>query len=89
MKNIMVIGDLMLDEYIHGSINRMSPEAPIPIVDLEHLEISNTTVILIFAWNFSKMIIDKTKHLNCKYLVAFPKVQLVNSYEELKGYESI
>ena len=38
MKNIMVIGDLMLDEYIHGSINRMSPEAPIPIVDLERID---------------------------------------------------
>ena len=61
----------------------------IPIVDLEHLENSDTTVILIFAWNYSKMIIDKTKHLNCKYLVAFPKVQLVDSYEELEGFESI
>ncbi len=61
----------------------------IPIVDLEHLENSDTTVILIFAWNYSKMIIEKTKHLNCKYLVAFPKVQLVDSYEELEGFESI
>ena len=66
----------------------------IPIVDFEHLQITNDImdnidVIFIFAWNYSKMIIEKTKHLNCKYLVAFPTVQLVDSYEELKGFESI
>ena len=66
----------------------------IPIVDFEHLQMTNDImdnidVIFIFAWNYSKMIIEKTKHLNCKYLVAFPTVQLVDSYEELKGFESI
>nr|WP_294895316.1 D-glycero-beta-D-manno-heptose-7-phosphate kinase [uncultured Pedobacter sp.] len=30
--NILVIGDLMLDHYIHGSATRLSPEAPVPIV---------------------------------------------------------
>jgi D-beta-D-heptose 7-phosphate kinase/D-beta-D-heptose 1-phosphate adenosyltransferase len=32
--NILVIGDLMLDEYIEGSIERISPEAPIPVVNV-------------------------------------------------------
>jgi len=49
----------------------------------------NIDIIFIFAWNYSKMIIEKTKHLNCKYLVAFPTVQLVDSYEELEGFDSI
>jgi len=31
--NIIVLGDIILDEYITGSITRMSAEAPIPIVD--------------------------------------------------------
>jgi rfaE bifunctional protein kinase chain/domain len=31
--NILVIGDIILDEYIDGTISRMSAEAPIPIVD--------------------------------------------------------
>ena len=31
---ILVVGDLMLDEYILGEINRISPEAPIPILDV-------------------------------------------------------
>lgn len=31
-KTCLVIGDVMLDRYIYGSVNRISPEAPIPIV---------------------------------------------------------
>ena len=31
-KKILVIGDLMLDQYILGSVERISPEAPVPIL---------------------------------------------------------
>ncbi len=31
-KKILVIGDIMLDEYVSGNVNRLSPEAPIPIL---------------------------------------------------------
>ncbi|OGX43520.1 MAG: hypothetical protein A3G91_04020 [Omnitrophica WOR_2 bacterium RIFCSPLOWO2_12_FULL_50_9] len=31
-KNILVIGDVMLDQYIQGSVSRISPEAPVPVV---------------------------------------------------------
>lgn len=31
---IMVIGDLMVDEYIWGSVSRVSPEAPVPVVSV-------------------------------------------------------
>ena len=34
-KNILVIGDIMLDKYSHGVVNRISPEAPVPIVDIK------------------------------------------------------
>ena len=34
-KRIAVLGDLMLDRYIWGSVTRISPEAPVPIVDME------------------------------------------------------
>ena len=30
--NILVIGDLILDQYIWGSVTRVSPEAPVPVV---------------------------------------------------------
>jgi rfaE bifunctional protein kinase chain/domain len=29
---ILVVGDLMLDRYIHGQVDRISPEAPVPVV---------------------------------------------------------
>ncbi|HJW09286.1 MAG TPA: PfkB family carbohydrate kinase, partial [Holophagaceae bacterium] len=31
-KPVGVLGDLMLDEYLFGEVNRISPEAPVPIV---------------------------------------------------------
>jgi len=33
-KKIMVIGDLMLDRYVWGVVNRISPEAPVPVVEV-------------------------------------------------------
>jgi rfaE bifunctional protein kinase chain/domain len=33
-KRILVIGDLMLDEFIWGRASRISPEAPVPVVDV-------------------------------------------------------
>ena len=31
---ILVVGDIMVDHYIEGEVNRISPEAPVPIVDV-------------------------------------------------------
>jgi len=31
-RKVLVLGDLMLDEYLFGEVNRISPEAPVPIV---------------------------------------------------------
>lgn len=33
--NILLIGDFMVDHYFFGTSNRLSPEAPIPVVNLE------------------------------------------------------
>ena len=35
-KNILVIGDIILDAYIYGKIDRISQEAPVPIVAINH-----------------------------------------------------
>ena len=32
-KKILVIGDIMLDIYQYGNCNRISPEAPVPVID--------------------------------------------------------
>ena len=43
---VLVVGDVMLDEYIWGNVTRISPEAPVPIV-----EVSKTTQTLGGAGN--------------------------------------
>jgi rfaE bifunctional protein kinase chain/domain len=55
-KNILVIGDIMLDHYIYGNCNRISPEAPVPVV-----EVANETYTLGGAGN----VIKNLKALNC------------------------
>ena len=37
-KNVVVIGDIMLDAYLYGSVNRISPEAPVPILNYKSEE---------------------------------------------------
>jgi len=34
-KRIMVIGDMMLDEFVWGKAQRISPEAPVPVIDIQ------------------------------------------------------
>lgn len=35
---VLIIGDVMIDSYIYGSTNRISPEAPVPIVQIRKKE---------------------------------------------------
>lgn len=35
---IAIIGDVMLDKYVYGTISRISPEAPVPVVDIDKTE---------------------------------------------------
>ncbi len=37
-KNIIIIGDVMIDTYIKGKVSRISPEAPVPVVKFETKE---------------------------------------------------
>jgi rfaE bifunctional protein kinase chain/domain len=33
-KTVLTVGDVMLDEYMWGEVNRISPEAPVPVVEM-------------------------------------------------------
>lgn len=37
-QRVMVVGDCMLDDYWHGDTNRISPEAPVPILQINRKE---------------------------------------------------
>ena len=36
--NVWVVGDLMIDEYVSGAVERISPEAPVPVVRAQRSE---------------------------------------------------
>lgn len=38
--NVLIVGDIMLDRYWWGSVNRISPEAPVPVVDLKNVTLT-------------------------------------------------
>ena len=35
---VLIVGDLMLDRYLIGDASRVSPEAPVPVVNLEQVK---------------------------------------------------
>lgn len=37
-KKVLIVGDAMIDAYMWGEINRMSPEAPVPVVEVKKHE---------------------------------------------------
>lgn len=37
-KTVLVIGDVMIDSYVHGTTQRISPEAPVPVLNVNRKE---------------------------------------------------
>ena len=37
-KKILVVGDVMLDEFVIGNVERMSPEAPVPVINVKEIK---------------------------------------------------
>src|SRR6478609_4896789 len=35
-RSVLVVGDLMLDHFVIGRVERISPEAPVPVVQFHH-----------------------------------------------------
>jgi SAM-dependent methyltransferase len=61
----------------------------IPIVSKEHLLNNKPDFIMIFAWNFSKMIIEKLEGNDFKYIIGFPEFKIIKEYSELNNFISI
>jgi D-glycero-beta-D-manno-heptose-7-phosphate kinase len=38
LRRVLVLGDAMLDQYWHGTVDRISPEAPVPVLRVERQE---------------------------------------------------
>jgi rfaE bifunctional protein kinase chain/domain len=84
-KKIIVIGDIILDHYIFGDVERISPEAPVPVV-----EVKNEKYLLGGAGNISLniksmggdvILISATgKDKNGKFLKNLLKKEKINSF---------
>ena len=37
-KKVLIVGDAMIDAYMWGGVNRLSPEAPVPVVEVKKHE---------------------------------------------------
>jgi len=35
---VLVIGDIIVDEFVWGDVARISPEAPVPVIDVDHVD---------------------------------------------------
>jgi len=46
-KHIAVIGDVILDHYLWGDVNRISPEAPVPVVEVIE---KSSVIICVILW---------------------------------------
>ncbi|XPV76353.1 MAG: bifunctional heptose 7-phosphate kinase/heptose 1-phosphate adenyltransferase [Desulfovibrio sp.] len=51
-KKVLIIGDMMLDHYVIGSVDRISPEAPVPVV-----QVSDEKYLLGGAGNVARNIV--------------------------------
>ncbi|MCK5311400.1 MAG: D-glycero-beta-D-manno-heptose-7-phosphate kinase, partial [Desulfobacteraceae bacterium] len=50
---VLVLGDLMIDEYVWGNVDRISPEAPVPVVS-----VNNTSFTLGGAGNVVNNLVE-------------------------------
>lgn len=55
-KDVVVIGDLMLDEYVVGKVERISPEAPVPVFKEERRE---------YSFGGATNVATNCKHVGC------------------------
>ncbi|SNZ07942.1 rfaE bifunctional protein, domain I [Persephonella hydrogeniphila] len=53
-KAVLVVGDLILDRYLWGEVERISPEAPVPVVEVKK-ETFNPGGASNVAWNISSL----------------------------------
>lgn len=54
--------------------NKFIPGCSIPIVPFAG--IMKPKYLMLLAWNFKKELMDKTKHIGCKYVIPIPKVSV-------------
>lgn len=68
--------DYVVDDNPHKQ-GKYLPGSKIPIKSSKNLNESPPDYLLILPWNIKKEIIEKTKHLNCRYIIPIPEVTIL------------
>tara|TARA_R110000772_G_scaffold249530_1_gene363795 strand:- start:30870 stop:32132 length:1263 start_codon:yes stop_codon:yes gene_type:complete len=90
--NASHINTFMVDYIVDESPERegrFTSKTHIPIVKKSKLDNDDPDYIILFASNFAKMIMEKLKDRNFKYIIPFPKWTVIESIDELENYNSI
>jgi len=91
--NFCSIGTNIVDYIVDESPERYDRYVPIqniPIKKKEYFDDDDgITYVLIFAWNFSKMIIGKLKDRKLKFIIPFPEPYIVESIDDVKDMNSL
>ena len=70
MEEILVVGELCTDKFVYGEVKRLSPEAPVPILNPSQVIINSG-----MAGNVVE---------NLKILTPYSEIHLLNQKKELK-----
>lgn len=91
--NFCGMGTNLVDYIVDESPERYDRYIPIqniPIKKKEYFDDDDgITYVLIFAWNYSKMIMDKLKDRKLKFIIPFPKPYIVESIADVKDMRSL
>ena len=49
---VLCVGDLMLDRFVNGTVSRISPESPVPIIRLSGPAVAISSAGAIAVWTF-------------------------------------
>ena len=76
MKNVLLVGDAMLDMYVSGEVSRISPEAPVPVLNFQNRKYKAGG-----ASNVAKNL--ASLGLNCHFVTCFASDDAGNTLKSL------
>ena len=74
--HVVVVGDVMLDRYLFGTTNQISPEAPVPVVHIQETDDRPGGAANV-AVNLSSLGLDYPQHF--RLIVAVLQIHLQSS----------
>lgn len=82
--NVLILGDVCRDIYVFGNCSRLSPEAPVPILDQEKLEVKLGMVANVKS-NFENM----SPQSNIVYITHDPELSVKTRYVDSRSGQQI